>query len=197
MCPIANSGHHIKIPIGNIEKMPYSGKIIVLSEQLRGQSFELGEQSYSIGRTEKCEICVPDPTISQHHCTLVPNESGGFAVQDNGSTNGTRVNGKRVDREDLFHSDIIQIGGVELLYESEQKRTAEEPVTTARQTHLNIRGTAGTSRISETPNISPFGPNAGKHKKKRSHPLLLASIAIAAIAVAAIVIFLIIKSTRG
>jgi len=101
-------------------------KLIVLSEQLRGKSFELTEETCAVGRTEACAVCIPDPTISGHHCTLVRLSNGSYGVRDEGSTNGTRVNGVKMEGEDvqpLVHSDILQVGGVEMLFDCESTRT--------------------------------------------------------------------------
>ena len=95
-------------------------KIIILSEQLRGQSVELVKDEYTIGRTEDCDICIPDPTVSSPHATLVKTDDGVYEARDAGSSNGTRVNGVRIDQagKPLAHSDILQVGGVEMLYDS-------------------------------------------------------------------------------
>jgi predicted component of type VI protein secretion system len=101
-------------------------KLIVLSEQLRGKSFELTEETCTVGRTEACGVCIPDATISGHHCTLVRLSNGSYGVRDEGSTNGTRVNGVKMTGEDvqpLVHSDILQVGGVEMLFDCESTRT--------------------------------------------------------------------------
>lgn len=84
-------------------------RIIVLSEQLRGQPFELVEDRYTIGRGEDCDICIPDPTVSSRHCVLSKDENGEYTVQDQGSTNGTLVNGVRVEGEAqvLTNADVL------------------------------------------------------------------------------------------
>ena len=65
-------------------------KLIILSEQLRGQRFELIEDLYTCGRVEGRDICIVDPTISTHHCDFIKQE-GSYLLIDKGSTNGTRV----------------------------------------------------------------------------------------------------------
>ena len=48
-----------------------SVKITILSEQMRGASFALNNERYTIGRSDSADVCIPDPTISGHHCTLI------------------------------------------------------------------------------------------------------------------------------
>ncbi len=128
-------------------------KVIVLSEQFRGQSFELTEPQYTVGRGEDCGVCLPDPTISSHHCTLQRTPDGRYLLIDQGSTNGTRVNGVRVKEQELANSDIVQVGAIELLFDSDVKGDTGAAST---QTGINLQTSAGTTMVSEIPNFSPF-----------------------------------------
>ena len=165
--------------------MAENPKIIVLSEQLRGQSFELIQERYTVGRSEDCDICIPDPTISGHHCTLVRDtgSSSGYLVEDEGSTNGTRVNGVRIkDSQELVNSDIVQVGAIEMLFDSEQKGATSAAST---QTGINLETTAGTTTISEVPNFSPFASGSGLRsgQSKGSTAAIAAVIGVLVIAV--------------
>jgi pSer/pThr/pTyr-binding forkhead associated (FHA) protein len=170
-------------------------RIIILSEQMRGQSFELTNEQYTIGRTEACDICIPDPTISGHHCTLLATEDGNYAVRDEGSTNGTRVNGVKLENEiqPLVNSDILQVGGVEMLFDSESSRS--DGTTT--QTVINLEDTqTGELAVSEMQNL---GGNLGKrrsgmHRENKRQTVAIWSV-IGVLAAAALValVFLIIK----
>lgn len=150
-------------------------KLIVLSEQLRGQSFELTEETYIVGRTEACDVCIPDPTISGHHCTLVRLPNGSFGVRDEGSTNGTRVNGVKIEGEEvqpLVHSDILQVGGVEMLFDCESMRT--DGGTT--QTVINLADTeTGDVPVSEMPNLggSHGTRRGGLHRENQKQMLII------------------------
>lgn len=99
--------------------MPGNPKLVVLSEGHRGQQYELTEESYQIGRTEDCNVRIEDPTVSSLHCELIRNEDGSYTARDAGSTNGTRINGVRITEQRLNASDILQVGGVELLVDTE------------------------------------------------------------------------------
>ena len=95
-------------------------KLFILSEQMRGASFSLTADKYTIGRADDCDVCVSDPTISGHHCFLVKVDGDSYALQDNGSTNGTKVNSQPVTQDQsikLKNGDILQVGGVEMLYD--------------------------------------------------------------------------------
>lgn len=170
-------------------------KLIVLSEQLRGQSFELTEESYTIGRTEACDVCIPDPTISGHHCTLVRMSNGSFGVRDEGSTNGTRVNGVKIEGEDvqpLVHSDILQVGGVEMLFDCESLRT--DGGTT--QTVINLEDTeTGDLPVSQMPNLGgTHGTRrGGLHRENRKQMIIIwcAIGSLSFLALVALAVFLV------
>ncbi len=111
-------------------------KLIILSEQLRGQTYELTEPKYGIGRSEEADICIVDPTVSGLHCELHANDEGGYTAVDEGfSTNGTRINGMLVTRQKLVNSDILQVGGVECMYDCETN-TPSSVIST--QTQIKI-----------------------------------------------------------
>ncbi|MCF7853817.1 MAG: FHA domain-containing protein [Candidatus Pacebacteria bacterium] len=169
--------------------MAENPKVIVLSEQLRGQSFELTETRYDVGRHEDCAICIPDPTVSNHHCTLLKeNGDSGYTVKDEGSTNGTRVNGVRLqsgDQQKLVNSDILQVGAIEMLYDSEEQGDASAAST---RTGINLQSTAGTTSISDVPNFSPFGENKESWRKKKTFAALCIKGAVVLLVFAVLVI---------
>ncbi len=90
-------------------------KLIVLSEDGVSEEFPLTEQRISIGREESNVICLGDKSVSRHHATLQRVFSG-FTIQDEGSTNGTRVNGRVIAKQFLKHRDLIEIGNYHLRF---------------------------------------------------------------------------------
>ena len=90
---------------------------------MRGTAFSLTLDKYTIGRSDSCDICIADPTISGKHCTLVKLDDNSYAIRDDNSTNGTKVNDQQVSSEDsikLKNGDILQVGGIEILYDDIQ-----------------------------------------------------------------------------
>lgn len=91
-----------------------AGSLVMAS----GQRIALGDQTLSIGRLPECEVVVNDPNCSRRHAE-VRAVGTGFAVADLGSTNGTKVNGLRIDGErTLSDGDIITVGGTHLRFEA-------------------------------------------------------------------------------
>jgi len=68
-----------------------------------------------LGRSRDADVRVPDESISRRHAEI-RHEDGEYWVVDLGSMNGTRVNGKRVDRARLADGDTIAIGSTEIVF---------------------------------------------------------------------------------
>jgi serine/threonine-protein kinase len=76
-----------------------------------GRDFTFDQHdTFMIGRSEDAQFCLPhDRFFSRHHCILEIAPPKAF-LRDLGSTNGTFVNGIRVDTAHLKHGDRIQGG---------------------------------------------------------------------------------------
>jgi pSer/pThr/pTyr-binding forkhead associated (FHA) protein len=64
----------------------------------------------TLGRDARNDIPLVSDDVSGAHARIVKEPSGRFEVVDEGSTNGTFVNGKRVVRQYLNNGDVLQIG---------------------------------------------------------------------------------------
>ena len=68
----------------------------------------------SIGRTEENNICFENKFVSSKHAKL-SYANGTWSILDTGSTNGTYVNGYRVDSKNLIAGDHIYIMGLRIV----------------------------------------------------------------------------------
>ena len=75
-----------------------------------GETFPLDGERITVGRSPDCEIFLDDVTVSRKHAALTRNDSGSYTIEDEGSLNGTFVNGDRVERAPLRPGDQVQIG---------------------------------------------------------------------------------------
>ncbi|MGB0969578.1 MAG: FHA domain-containing protein [Mycobacterium sp.] len=80
-----------------------------------GRPADVPASSVKIGRAGDNEIVIPDVLASRHHATLVATPSG-TEIRDNGSINGTFVNGTRIDTAMLTDGDTVTIGNVDLVF---------------------------------------------------------------------------------
>ena len=69
-----------------------------------------------LGRSRDCDVVVSDPNVSRRHAELRRDEQG-WSVADLGSTNGIKLNGRRVDHAPLREGDRITLGVTDLTFE--------------------------------------------------------------------------------
>ena len=66
--------------------------------------------------SREADIVLQDPNVSRRHAEL-RRDDGGWQIVDLGSTNGIKVNGRRVDSQQLSAGDQITIGVTDLTFE--------------------------------------------------------------------------------
>jgi pSer/pThr/pTyr-binding forkhead associated (FHA) protein len=76
-----------------------------------GDPVTLARSITLVGRKEGCDLRLNHKSVSKHHCVLVRSKEQVF-LRDLGSTNGTRVNGKRVRRAALGANDQLHVAGL-------------------------------------------------------------------------------------
>ena len=72
----------------------------------------------TVGRMAQADFILDAALVSRVHCKLTVSKADDLEVEDVGSTNGTLVNGQRVDRAPLKAGDALTIGRVEFKVES-------------------------------------------------------------------------------
>jgi hypothetical protein len=75
----------------------------------------LGGEVMHIGRGLSAELRLDDSSVSRRHAILVPRSSGARILDDR-SSNGTLVNGRRIQQVELHNGDVIVLGRVLLRY---------------------------------------------------------------------------------
>lgn len=118
--------------------------ISVLNGSLSGHSYRLHEGVLLLGRGMDAGVRFDpavDGMVSSRHC-LLQAEPDGFYVVDNQSTNGTYVNGRRIQRVRLNHGDVIELGnpGVRIGVALESPAPAPNPAAFAASRPLTIPG---------------------------------------------------------
>jgi len=100
-------------------KLIYTANAVVIRE------YDLKEGDMSIGRLPDNEIQLDDGTVSGHHARILIRKSTyddshvDIYVEDSGSTNGTKVNGRQIKRHLLKHAEVIRVGTHELKFVDE------------------------------------------------------------------------------
>ncbi len=83
-----------------------------------GERVTIGPATLTIGRLPDCTIPVNDPNVSRRHCE-VRQAGNAYVLVDLGSTNGTKVNGIRIQGEHVLQeADIVSVGSTHLRFEA-------------------------------------------------------------------------------
>ncbi len=86
---------------------------VVSPDRGKARRYELEEETV-IGRGAECRVCLEDEFVSQLHARILKVKDG-YILEDLGSTNGTYINGNRINYPvGLRYGDRITIGGTVL-----------------------------------------------------------------------------------
>jgi hypothetical protein len=84
-----------------------------------GRRLVVGPGGSTLGRSRQCDVMIDDPNVSRTHAEVRP-RGGSWVVSDVGSTNGTRLNGRRIDRPEVLRpGDEIELGTSRITFELE------------------------------------------------------------------------------
>src|SRR5438477_3980593 len=92
-----------------------SPRLVVTAGPRKGAEHTLVEDNTTIGRGSDNVLVIPDISVSRQH-SRVEKQGERWVVLDQGSGNGTRVNGKQVDKYPLQHGDEIEMGDTKLQF---------------------------------------------------------------------------------
>ncbi len=86
---------------------------------LDGKRLVVGPAGVTLGRSSRCDVVLDDPNISREHAELRP-RGGSWVLTDLGSTNGSSVNGRRIDAPTVVKpGDEIELGTLVMSFELE------------------------------------------------------------------------------
>lgn len=107
-----------------------------------------GDAEVLLGRERTCDLVIDDEQASRQHARLGQNSTGAMIVTDLGSTNGTRLNGRKINSEMTVKvGDDIRIGGHHI------RIVAEEELSPGTVIEIPQTGT----RVESTPPPPAFG----------------------------------------
>ena len=89
----------------------HDASLSIENGEFAGMRYELSADETLIGRNPTTDITLLDDGISREHTMILFDDAtGDYSIEDLQSTNGTKVNGKRVRSAELANGDEIQIG---------------------------------------------------------------------------------------
>ena len=94
-----------------------AGRLLICNGGFEGMEYKLVAEETLIGRNPTTDITLLDEGISREHALILWDaETDEFTIEDLQSTNGTKVNGKRVRSAPLCNDDEIQVGHTRFLF---------------------------------------------------------------------------------
>ncbi len=174
---------------------------------LNGSSFELETGFLTIGRGETCSVRfdpVSERIASKQHAFIEATPEGYF-ITDNNSTNGTFVNGERIQRSLLKNGDVIQFGkngttasvsissqqGVPATADNFRDVQIDQFNSLARKEPENLQNSMASIGLGSVPTLyPPVVESSGQSKK-----YIIAAITIMGIVFLSLVVILLISSS--
>ncbi len=84
-----------------------------------GRRVVIGPGGATIGRSRQCDVVIDDPNVSRQHAEVRP-RGGAWVVTDLGSTNGSSLNGRRINHPEVVKpGDEIEVGTSVITFELE------------------------------------------------------------------------------
>ena len=96
--------------------------LFVIQGRDQGKRYELEQAQLEIGRDIAASIQLNDTEVSRRHAALLVDDQ--VEIVDLNSSNGTFVNGARVERANLSSGDRVQIGRTLMIFTGSQSPTA-------------------------------------------------------------------------
>ncbi|MHB1311636.1 MAG: adenylate/guanylate cyclase domain-containing protein [Gemmatimonadaceae bacterium] len=125
-------------------------------------SFELAAGGTLVcGRAVTSDMPIIDPTVSRHHANVVVGE-GGVSVTDVGSSNGTFVNGVKIEQSFVVPGDLLTFGKVQFRLEA-VAAAPEAPAAPAAPTRPATSAMPGGTIVRQVPRTAAMGlaPDGG------------------------------------
>jgi len=129
------------------------GKLVLYLADGSTHQVVLEKERMTIGRRADNDLCLPHPAVSGEHATVTTILTDSF-LEDQGSTNGTLVNGRPIGKHFLRDRDVIDIGKQRIVYLADNDAVVELLSETA--LHREIPGL--TERVPRAPPRVPPTP---------------------------------------
>ncbi len=104
-------------------------RLIITHQGTVIKEYDLSKEKVTVGRKPSNDIILDDPTVSGVHAAFLHMQH--TYIEDMKSTNGIKLNGKTVNKRQLNHGDIVQIGQHEFKFIDDAVQDFEKTVVIA------------------------------------------------------------------
>lgn len=131
-------------------------RLIITHQGTVIKEYELSKDKVTVGRKPTNDIILDDPTVSGVHASFLHMQH--TYVEDMNSTNGIKLNGKKVSKRQLNHGDLVLIGQHEFKFIDDAVQDFESTVIIAPPTQEN----KGKKKAASASAVIVKGPKAGE-----------------------------------
>ncbi len=147
-------------------------KLVVICDEIGRRQFTL-EGDALIGRSPQCAVAIRGPLVSRQHAKITL-ANGNYFIEDLGSSNGTTLNGNRVEKTQLRDRDRIMLGDCELTFLLDDTETLAEPDLLLDNTDATVYSTVD---IGITPTADSGPADSTMATKLKTHLKTLQEVA--------------------
>lgn len=125
---------HVTSPQKKIEKLtPY---LRIQSPENKIHRLRISNEFIILGRGKSCDMTLDDEIISREHCRIWLDDSGNINILDLSSTNGSKIDGKRINQAILEPHNRLKIGKhiIKIEYKDAEEIRQEELLQSAATT---------------------------------------------------------------
>ncbi len=125
---VASTWAEQEIEDGTVQSVA-SAALVVYAPDRPPHRFGIARGVVSIGRSPRAGndlVIESDGQLSKRHASIKLDADGRFTLSDLGSTNGTKVNGRRVDNRTLNDGDEITLGATRITFQQQNRAESFE-----------------------------------------------------------------------
>jgi len=111
-------------------------RLIITHQGTVIKEYDLSKEKVTVGRKPSNDIILDDPTVSGTHAAFLHMQH--TYIEDMGSTNGVKLNGKPVNKRQLNHGDLVLIGQHEFKFIDDAVQDFESTVVIAPPVQDNV-----------------------------------------------------------
>lgn len=137
--------------------------LLGISEAVKDRTFNINKNRTSIGRVAANDIVLDDAAVSSSHC-YIAQRGDRFVIHDLNSTNGTLLDGKRINEADMSNGQIVTIGALEFKLVVDEDTPAAAPEGAAQHTQILSQPAMTVAIPGGFSSVSPFG---ARHTERR------------------------------
>jgi pSer/pThr/pTyr-binding forkhead associated (FHA) protein len=174
-------------------------RLVLLSEGLTGRTYELKGDKTTVGRVSDNAFEIPEASVSSHHCELLL-RGNELLVKDLGSTNGTFINGDKIEEGVLKPGQILRVGMIEMRLETGDPAAPAAAAASAASSKKNLEQTRVIPqgiKLDELEGSRPlvFDSKAGfERKTNRGTRIFIIAAALVGVALVVVLILVLMRT---